>query len=46
MDQARPRRFESAAERIEAIMKGLDSGGAGLREALDFVREGRELVGW
>ena len=39
-----PRTYESAAERIEAIIKRLDSGEAGLRETLDLVREGRELV--
>jgi len=41
-----PRTYESAAERIEAIIKRLDSGEAGLRETLDLVREGRELVEW
>ena len=46
MDEARPRTYESAAERIEAIIKRLDSGEAGLRETLDLVREGRELVEW
>jgi len=39
-----PRSYESAAARIEAIIKRLDSGEAGLRETLDLVREGRELV--
>ena len=46
MDEAGPRTYESAAERIEAIIKRLDSGEAGLRETLDLVREGRELVEW
>lgn len=41
-----PRTYESAAERIEAIIKRLDSGEAGLRETLELVREGRELVEW
>jgi exodeoxyribonuclease VII small subunit len=36
--------YESAAERIELIIKRLDSGEAGLRETLDLVKEGRELV--
>jgi len=36
--------YESAAARIEEIIKRLDSGEAGLRETLDLVREGRELV--
>ena len=40
------RTYESAAERIEAIIKRLDSGEAGLRETLDLVKEGRELVEW
>jgi exodeoxyribonuclease VII small subunit len=41
---AEGRTYESAAERIEQIIKRLDSGEAGLRETLDLVREGRELV--
>ena len=36
--------YEQAAARIEAIIRRLDSGEAGLRETLDLVREGRELV--
>ena len=36
--------YESASARIEEIIKRLDSGEAGLRETLDLVREGRELV--
>ncbi len=46
MTEQEPRTYESAAERIEAIIKRLDSGEAGLRETLDLVREGRELVEW
>ncbi len=38
------RTYESAAERIEQIIKRLDSGEAGVRETLDLVKEGRELV--
>ena len=38
------RTYESAAERIEQIIKRLDSGEAGVRETLELVREGRELV--
>jgi exodeoxyribonuclease VII small subunit len=38
------RTYESAVARIEAIIKRLDSGEAGLRETLDLVREGRDLV--
>ena len=36
--------YESAAARIEEIIKRLDSGEAGLRETLELVKEGRELV--
>jgi exodeoxyribonuclease VII small subunit len=36
--------YEGAAGRIEAIIKRLDSGEAGLRETLELCREGRELV--
>jgi len=36
--------YESATARLEAIVKRLDSGEAGLRETLDLVREGRGLV--
>ena len=41
-----PPSYEAAAARIEEIIKRLDSGEAGLRETLDLVREGRELVDW
>lgn len=43
-EQAPPRSYETAAARIEEIIRRLDSGEAGLRETLDLVREGRELV--
>jgi exodeoxyribonuclease VII small subunit len=36
--------YETATARLEAIVKRLDSGEAGLRETLDLVREGRVLV--
>jgi exodeoxyribonuclease VII small subunit len=36
--------YETATARLEEIIKRLDSGEAGLRETLDLVREGRELV--
>ncbi len=36
--------YETACARIEAIIRRLDSGEAGLRETLDLCREGRELV--
>jgi exodeoxyribonuclease VII small subunit len=38
------RTYESAVARIEEIIRRLDSGDAGLRETLDLVREGRDLV--
>jgi exodeoxyribonuclease VII small subunit len=36
--------YEAASARIEEIIRRLDSGEAGLRETLDLVKEGRELV--
>src|SRR3954451_17876209 len=39
-----PRTYESAVERLEAIIARLDSNEAGLRETLDLVKEGRELI--
>jgi exodeoxyribonuclease VII small subunit len=41
---AAPQTYETATARLEAIVKRLDSGEAGLRETLDLVREGRGLV--
>ena len=41
---APPQTYETATARLEAIVKRLDSGEAGLRETLDLVREGRGLV--
>jgi exodeoxyribonuclease VII small subunit len=38
------RTYESAVSRVEEIIRRLDSGEAGLRETLELVREGRELV--
>jgi exodeoxyribonuclease VII small subunit len=38
------RTYESAVARIEEIIRRLDSGDAGLRETLELVREGRDLV--
>lgn len=38
------RTYESAVSRVEEIIRRLDSGDAGLRETLDLVAEGRELV--
>jgi exodeoxyribonuclease VII small subunit len=36
--------YETAVARIEEIIRRLDSGETGLRETLELVREGRELV--
>jgi exodeoxyribonuclease VII small subunit len=38
------RTYESAVARVEEIIRRLDSGDAGLRETLELVKEGRELV--
>ena len=38
------RTYESAVARIEAIIRRLDSGEAGLRETLALVEEGRNLI--
>ena len=38
------RSYETAVARLEEIIRRLDSGEAGLRETLDLVKEGRELV--
>ncbi|MBV9464653.1 MAG: exodeoxyribonuclease VII small subunit [Solirubrobacterales bacterium] len=38
------RSYETAVARVEQIIRRLDSGEAGLRETLELVREGRELV--
>ncbi len=38
------RTYESAVGRVEEIIRRLDSGDAGLRETLDLVKEGRDLV--
>jgi exodeoxyribonuclease VII small subunit len=38
------RTYETAVARIEEIIRRLDSGQAGLRETLDLVKEGRDLV--
>jgi exodeoxyribonuclease VII small subunit len=39
-----PQTYESATARLEAIIRRLDSGEAGLRETLDLCKEGRALV--
>ena len=38
------RTYETAVARVEEIIRRLDSGDAGLRETLELVKEGRELV--
>ncbi|MBV8735347.1 MAG: exodeoxyribonuclease VII small subunit [Solirubrobacterales bacterium] len=38
------RSYESAVSRLEQIIRRLDSGDAELRETLELIREGRELV--
>jgi exodeoxyribonuclease VII small subunit len=38
------RTYESAVGRLEEIIRRLDSGEAGLRETLELVKEGRDLV--
>jgi exodeoxyribonuclease VII small subunit len=42
--ETQTRTYESAVGRVEEVIRRLDSGEAGLRETLDLVREGRELV--
>ena len=39
-----PASYESAAARLESIIRRLDTGEAGLRETLELVKEGRGLV--
>lgn len=41
---AEPRTYETAVDRLETIIHRLDSNEAGLRETLDLVKEGRELI--
>jgi exodeoxyribonuclease VII small subunit len=36
--------YESAAARVEEIIRRLDGGAAGLRETLELVKEGRGLI--
>jgi exodeoxyribonuclease VII small subunit len=40
------RTYERAVARLEEIIRRLDSGEAGLRETLELIREGRELVAY
>jgi exodeoxyribonuclease VII small subunit len=39
-----PASYEVAVDRIEEIIKQLDSGQPGLRETLGLCKEGRELI--
>jgi exodeoxyribonuclease VII small subunit len=43
-DQQLALSYEAATERLEEIIKRLDSGQAGLRETLELCKEGRMLV--
>ena len=40
------RTYETAVARLEEIIRRLDSGEAELRETLELIREGRELVAY
>ena len=44
MSDAATPTYETACTRIEAIIRRLDSGEAGLRETLDLCKEGSHLV--
>jgi exodeoxyribonuclease VII small subunit len=44
MSTPEPLSYEDATARLEAIIKRLDSGEAGLRETLELCKEGRTLV--
>lgn len=44
MSTTQPASYESAVDRLEEIIKRLDTGEAGLRETLELCREGRELI--
>jgi exodeoxyribonuclease VII small subunit len=41
---AEQRTYETAVERLEEIIRRLDSNEAGLRETLELVREGRDMI--
>jgi len=43
-EPTKPESYESAVDRLEAIILRLDSGKAELRETLDLCREGKLLV--
>jgi len=38
------RTYETAVARVEAIIRRLDGGEAGLRETLELVKEGRDVI--
>jgi exodeoxyribonuclease VII small subunit len=40
------RSYETAVARLEEIIRRLDSGEAELRETLELIREGRDLVAY
>ena len=39
-----PQTYEAAAARVEEIIRRLDSGEASLKETLDLVTEGKQLI--
>jgi len=41
---AAPQGYEAAAARVEEIIRRLDSGEASLKETLELVAEGKELI--
>src|SRR3954447_3318000 len=41
---AEQRTYETAVERLEEIIRRLDSNEAGLRETLELVKEGRDMI--
>ena len=44
VDDSRPMTYETAAARVEEIIRRLDSGEASLNETLALVREGKTLI--
>jgi len=44
MTEGTEQTYETATGRLEAIVKRLDSGEAGLRETLELCQEGRRLI--
>jgi exodeoxyribonuclease VII small subunit len=44
MQSEQPQSYESAAARVEEIIRRLDSGEASLKETLELVKEGKALI--